>query len=167
MWPRRDARSVNNPPAPPRGEGVLDLACVSHPKSFLAGVRVARRGKRLPDFFFIIFFASKFPLKNPLQGPPQGPQNRSKFALGVTRECPGEAPTPFLIDFGARRPQKLLLEVILRCFSSFFLMFFLTIYSANWKMKKCISTCKLRYNMRVGPCTKMAKRIEKTTKKNI
>ena len=120
MWPRRNARSVNNPPAPPRGEGVLDLACVSHPKSLLAGVRVARRGNHPDDWFFNFFSASKFSSQNPLQGPPQGPQNTSKFALGVTRECPGEAPTPFLVDFGARRPQKSIWEVILRYFSSFF-----------------------------------------------
>ena len=68
MWPRRDARSVNNPPAHPTDERrrarplPIPYPFPIHilPKPFLTGLRVTRRGNRLHPLFFDFFFLFKF-----------------------------------------------------------------------------------------------------------
>ena len=72
---RRFVRSTLNPPAHPcDGLGRVGPGCpyLSYPpKSLLAGVRVARRGKHLHHFFYL-FFDSIFFAQNPSQGLPKG-----------------------------------------------------------------------------------------------
>ena len=99
MWPRRDARSVNNPPAPRRRRvrpcPLVPGGPVVLPKSLLAGVRVTRRGNRLDPFFFIIFSDLIFSCQNP-------PQGLSKEHLRDSRI------TPNLIFCRKRRIQNLI-----------------------------------------------------------
>ena len=101
QWPRRDARSVNNPPAHPKDERrrAGPMPTNSSLKSLLTGVRVSRRGKRLPDFFFIIFFASKLSTRNPTQGLPKG-HPRDPQITRISTFCYKSRPRdPIFIDF--------------------------------------------------------------------
>ena len=103
------------------------------------------------DAFLVPFFVNF--------GTPEGPPNQSKSVSGARRWCPGEAWTLFFVNFEARRRWKSIFGPLLERFWTFFPMSFLTNLTSNRKTKKCIWTCKTRYNMKVTPSKKGKKNI--------
>ena len=75
-------------------EGVLNLSKKTRGR-VLSGVRVTRRGNRLRDFFFIIFFVPIFSCQNPSQGRSKEPPRDSKFTKNPTFCKKKSSPGPY------------------------------------------------------------------------